>query len=663
MQETNEVFEKNLAEIEKRSPEMAEKIRNHVPCNIDFVQALSGDIVMVYNGLPLHSMEDPILEAKKTYESVKETGYNTFNVIFGLGLGYLFKRATLETKGSILVYEPHMDVLRATLEVVDFSEELSRKNVWFVDELKYVRAIFPRNFYRGDFVGIQMLTTYRIAFPDLLRELTLFMQDLYRDSVINQQTMLHKTKKWSLAALNNIFDILKSPNQWLLEDKLKGVPAVLVSAGPSLDYALETLKEVQDKVIIIAVGQALKALDRAGIRPHLVHVIENLNVSQQFEGASCLDQLTVVLQPMTHRSIYKLPVKRHMINYPKGDNIAKWFGRNTNRDVKGYPNRGSVSFCAYYCAFHAGCEPMILVGQDLAYREGKCYASNSSYADIKYELDENGKIKYSYNEETYEKIGKTFDMDKEEFLTRAKTSIRDTIKVKGWNGEDLYTSVSYDVFLNNYRDIAECELPKFEKVLINCSVGGAYIEGLEHMTFKEALERCNLDHGVDIDRVIDEIYEESRITDDDIVNFFRAIERTKVMLNDARKIAKSSLETADKILTELEKPQINEAEADKLIIKLGKGDKKVIDIISKTELINPFISWELFEYSSAYNRSVEIENPENKIPNLINNIEQSAKLYKAIISGADQINEILPQIVENNKHILEEINAKKAKKC
>ena len=61
-----------------------------------------------------------------------------------------------------------------------------------------------------------MLSTYRIAYPDLLSKLTQLLQDAYRDAIVNQQTMLYKTRKWSLAALNNLFEILTSPNSWEL---------------------------------------------------------------------------------------------------------------------------------------------------------------------------------------------------------------------------------------------------------------------------------------------------------------------------------------------------------------------------------------------------------------------------------------------------------------
>lgn len=654
MQENNEIFEKNIAEIEKKLPVLAEALREHEIENIDFIEAISGDIIMTYCGLPLHSMQDPIEEAKKVYESVTSKNYNTLNVIFGLGIGYLFKRATMESKGVIVIYEPNLDILKAMLEVVDFSEDLSNKNIFVIHELKHLRYIFFRNFYEGDSVCLQMLPTYRLAFPDLVSEVVDLLKDLYRDSLINQQTMKNKSKLWSLAALNNLFDVLKSPSMWEFEDVFKGIPAVLVSAGPSLDKAIDTLKEVQDKVVIIAVGQALKALDRHGIKPHLVHVIENMNVSQQFEGVSFLDEVTVVLQPMTHRAIFKLPVKRHVVNFAKRDGIALWLGRNLGKDLKGYVNRGSVSFCAYYHAVHAGNEPMLLVGQDLGFSGGKCYASNSSYESLTYNVNDDGSLDFNYTEETYETFGKSLELSKEDFLRRGLQFKRDTVIVKDWNGNDMFSNNSYAIFINNYRDIAETELERMEKVLINCSEGGAYIKGIEHMSLKEALSRYDLEHGKNINEIIDNIFNEHKVDNTDFIKLASGIRKALKHLKEAKLIAQDSIKIADNIIEQINKPVVDKNYTDTFIIKLSKNDKKLIPIVKKIELINPFIIKELFDYSKSYDRSSNCEDPKEEIQNLRDNIEQSIKLYKAVISGVDQLNEILPQVLEENKDIIQE---------
>lgn len=652
-QEINEIFEKNMEALAKMNPKLAEKIREHTAENIDFIYSLTNEVIMVHDGIPLHSLEDPIKEAKEIFDTVKEKGFKSFHFIFGMGLGYLFKRATMEVEGNIVVFEPCLDILRMTFEVVDFSEELILKNVVIIDDLTILKPLFFNRYYQGDFVGVEILPAYKAKCPDLIQEATETLVDLYRNSNLNQSTVMNKSKAWSLAALNNIFDIATHPNAYLLKDKLKNVPAVVVSAGPSLEYAIEKLKEVEGKVFIVAVGQALRALDKAGIKPDVVVVIENLNVSSQFEGVSYINDLTVVLQPMTHRSLYELPVKRYMINFPISDNIANWYGRTLDKNVMGFPNRGTVSISAFYVALCAGCSPIMLVGQDLAYRDGKMYANNSSYDMLRYTLDKNGRPDYNMTDEIYESYAKGLELTKEELENRRKIFVRESMFVKGWDGEDLLTTSSYKVFLDNYVDIAHRELADLDQKLINSSVGGAYIKGLDHMPLEEALKDMDLDNSINVNELIDGIFDSYDNGENTYFELGNAIKKSMEDLKFSKEMSKKALEIARKIETEINKKIPKITLVDKHIGKLGKLDVDIIKKIKNLELINPFIQKELFDFSKNYSRMTDSDKESEKINNLKNNIDQSIKLYEAIVSGADQILEILPSVLENNKDLID----------
>ena len=47
------------------------------------------------------------------------------------------------------------------------------------------------------------------------------------------------------------------------------IPAILVSAGPSLDKNISELKKAQGKAFIVVVDAALRTVLRAGVRPDL----------------------------------------------------------------------------------------------------------------------------------------------------------------------------------------------------------------------------------------------------------------------------------------------------------------------------------------------------------------------------------------------------------
>ena len=61
-------------------------------------------------------------------------------------------------------------------------------------------------------------------------------------------------------------------------NNLKGVfggfPAIIVGAGPSLEYCIEDLKELKNRAFIIAGGSAVSALSKWGIEPHLIVAVD-----------------------------------------------------------------------------------------------------------------------------------------------------------------------------------------------------------------------------------------------------------------------------------------------------------------------------------------------------------------------------------------------------
>ena len=56
-----------------------------------------------------------------------------------------------------------------------------------------------------------------------------------------------------------------------IDENWSNIPVFVVGNGPSLDLAIDTLKKLQDNVIILSCGSALSALHKAGIRPD-IHV-------------------------------------------------------------------------------------------------------------------------------------------------------------------------------------------------------------------------------------------------------------------------------------------------------------------------------------------------------------------------------------------------------
>jgi len=142
---------------------------------------------------------------------------------------------------------------------------------------------------------------------------------------------------------------------------LEGVPAIIMGAGPSLDAT-----DLRSKGLVIAVNAATRAA------PHdLSFTIESNDITAKFAPG---EEAIVAIQT-------------HPANVPHGrvwpiltGEIARCVETLTGRcRVSG---SGSGSTAALVLAERMGCDPLILVGQDLALTGGRMYSEHTGFGDV-----------------------------------------------------------------------------------------------------------------------------------------------------------------------------------------------------------------------------------------------------------------------------------------
>jgi len=145
--------------------------------------------------------------------------------------------------------------------------------------------------------------------------------------------------------------------------------AVVVGSGPSLDDDIQQLRAVSDRCLIISCGTALEALLSAGIRPDFHCELENVrssaeiarSVAERFDlgGVTLLAATTVNagLPALFERTLYFLR---------EGDAVCALI--KNGFDILPFSGRTAVCSAASFAA-HIGCNSVILLGVDLAYRE------------------------------------------------------------------------------------------------------------------------------------------------------------------------------------------------------------------------------------------------------------------------------------------------------
>lgn len=494
------ILEKNLEQIARYDASLAKSIASikEYTHNFELRETTCGDLNLVVDGVPLHDEVDAVYEAEQIVSKTKyKEESDTIHIIFGLGMGHLFQAFCKNSKGKVILYEPDIEILRATLEFVDLSSELSKSTVMLIDKEEKFEIAMGRLFFLKGEMSLSFLTSYMKLYPLVVSELKkklVMLGSIYTNAYKELQK---QSANWTVSVLNNLFSIYKNNELEALLGKFKDKPAIVVSAGPSLSENIDYIKQYRDRVVVFCVGTALKTLLKNGIKPDFVAMIESRYCLTQILDVD-LSGINFIFYPSIFKGVYDCNLSRVFNYYPDNMITTEWLQNLSGIKADKYKSRGTVSICALESAYLLGCNPIILTGQDLAYRNGQCYASNSAY-NIKYKEVSPGKFELFVDD--YDKyFGDAKLKDKDDSIRKIKKTLEENSKnlcfVLGQNGDKLLTSPAYAMFVEHFENIA-LEISSDTK-LFNTKSGGAQIKGFENIPMddflaKYAVERINVE--------------------------------------------------------------------------------------------------------------------------------------------------------------------------
>lgn len=246
--------------------------------------------------------------------------------------------------------------------------------------------------------------------------------------------------------LRNLPQAMASPGSAPLHGLLAGHLAVVASAGPSLGKQLPLLREVQDRVVIICPDTSVRPLLAAGVRPHMVASRERVPFSVLHFKDADVGGAWLAAPPLVHPAslaAYHGPT----LILPRTSGHTRWFWPESEALQFG----GSSGNMAFRLAELMGCDPVLLIGQDLAYGAGgHTHVADASFGD---------------QQEVYQAAG--------------------TFMVPGNLGRPVRTNEFWHLFRLQYeRDVAASEVR-----VINCTEGGAFIRGAQVAPFRQSLDK------------------------------------------------------------------------------------------------------------------------------------------------------------------------------
>lgn len=353
-------------------------------------------------------------------------------------------------------------------------------------------------------------------------------------------TKLRFGKRWFETLCGNMPQIVQGLPADLYENRYKNRPAVIVSAGPSLQKNIDLLKDVDNDMIIVSGGRTLRSLIDKGIRPHLLTVVDPLEMSYTL-CKGYIEDLNVPL-------LFYEGTSDKVVNGHKGKKLFFAYNQVLSKIAQHYVkpiiSGGSVAHSMASYAAMIGCNPVILIGQDLAYTGDRSHA----------EISQNRDGKTGFNE-----------------LKRD-----DDIYVEGIDGKPIRTSL----VLNDYKRALE-EIIDFydETTFINATEGGAKIRGTVQMTLAEAMAKYKKDKF--------DIFEDIEFNVDMKSNAIKCFESTIEASNDIIKYAKEALKNLEEITKSayLKKS----VPMSSILKKLQNIDKKIEEKRAGIELVDSLI--------------------------------------------------------------------------
>ena len=530
------IFEKNIQALNLKNPELAKKLLTYIPTEIPKLVQENGAYNFVYRGKFLHNNVNPLGEAKEIFSMAENTPV-AIHFVYGLGLGYLFQVASAESKGTVILYEPDLNIIRMAFTIVDFSNDILKNNVFVTDNMEEAEGYIYKKSNMKNTPLLLSTTAYRELDEAKFNEMVTELQRVVGSFGMDLKYTKERFYPFLCRIIENIPTIIKEKPLLEIKDIFKGKTAVVVSAGPTLDRNIEAIKKYRQNIVLIVVGTAMRAIVNHGLTPDFLCLIESNDCSKQIENLD-LSNVNFVTEPFSHPNFRNKKYKEIFSHISSNMPVNSFWCNLTGINNEEYISKGTVSYTALNVARILGCSKIVLVGQDLAYIEGQCYSKSSVYKDLECRFNKE-KNKWEITAKDFEQYKHSLGNSDDEgaLLAIAEERLENLNKslyyVKGINGDMLPTESVYATFIKPLSEFTK-RFP--DRKYINTSMVGAQIDGFENMPIEEALKDSEKIENINIHSDFE--YNRQQIREN-LFKFREEIQPTLMIAEEIRKTSRS----------------------------------------------------------------------------------------------------------------------------
>lgn len=380
----------------------------------------------------INSKYNPFKQAADFAE--KNVSKNGTIFLYGLGLGYhvqeIIKR--MEAHQTLHVFECNLPLVKIAFERLGADKLFKNENInlYAYDDMKACLNDMKMVLESED-ISVCIYDPSVRAIPQTMHKL--------EDILMGFKIRVNSVERFGhMLAENRDYNLQKNyPDAGkLYKNKLIDVPCIIVSAGPSLENDIETLKIAKEHALIFAVGRTAKYLEDHGVMADFYFESDSQSFIHHHFLTLKNTSVPLIMLTTADRNLYQYEGKKLLISAESSKNNI---GGEYEIEVG-----GSVATLAISSANLFGCCPIILIGQDLCYTGEQMHAGG----------------------------------EKKGFITTAATKYVEGIDAKQYpTQQNLYL---YLRWIENY-------ISRKSISVINCTSKGARIHGCKHMNLEKWL--------------------------------------------------------------------------------------------------------------------------------------------------------------------------------
>ncbi|MFH1738810.1 MAG: 6-hydroxymethylpterin diphosphokinase MptE-like protein [bacterium] len=392
-------------------------------------------------------------------------------IVLGLGSGEELNRLWRQWEQTVellVIFECDINRAKAILSRVPLHHILNDKRIHFFvglppEELR--RTLSPLRYFLGTSqptilqpADSALLSAFRTALDD---ELLLIRQ--------NADLIVYEKGRMLFNILRNLPAIAGAIQVQELHGRCKGEPAFVVAAGPSLDKNISHLVEAHRHGWVIAADTTLTPLRQAGVNPQMLVTFDPTPLNERhFAGWPDLGETILAFHPEAHAEIPRTYLgKARLLVLHDGENqLLRSLGLSP-KPAECLVRGAMTGHLAFNLAVYLGCDPIVLVGMDLAFSPvgGSTHTSAAALGRV-----------VRAHEGARATIGPISGL--------AEEMETELVELPGIDGGTVYGPPIYQTYLK----LMEQEISRHNRLVIDATEGGTRKARTQAMSLAQAIQ-------------------------------------------------------------------------------------------------------------------------------------------------------------------------------